>query len=564
MLALPPSAISSQRTESRNKKADFEETEKESLITGSVVKDGKESCEETSSSRFCQAIISKHFNIGDRSYYWIIFCIILTILLIFLSIKSPRTSPADSAAAPTRSSRLPFGYVQSSSPSQIEKYEPHVLDKYDLEPNWKEIVDWELLHFDPRNHFCSWYTVVNQKCFVPDIRSRSNPVKFMWRSFMSMLLEEYEVPDVRFHIHGGDYTNGYGACLASSTRTWDPSPAITNFLAIQQVGSGYFKVTKNSNPFKNWEEKRTVIAWRGTVRGQHPPKGHQNFTDAEIRKWMDEHNFRLKAVDLARDVPFLDFQLSGKKPGNKKWVFWKDGHKGQELYPFNRIKSSEYYGSYRYHAVLCGIGAAWRFTTHLKYGNLVLLQKCDFEEWFLKYMIPWKHYILIDEDLSNLIQIAKWVQNHPEESKKIAMAGYKFFVKYLSAEPTKQFVVQYLKSIAKMKITWVDHATGVGAGTDVQTANFRSIVPNPDVIFNKYFYMPKTEASKKRKKDLAAAKRWIDECARDVLYQQLYLVPVYKWVLKHRDAPKKCGVDMGFELINDVIDTHCELVGCSS
>ena len=51
----------------------------------------------------------------------------------------------------------------------------------------------------------------------------------------------------------------------------------------------------------------------------------------------------------------------------------------QELYPFNRIKAKEYYGSYRYHAVLCGIGAAWRFTTHLKSGNLVLLQKCDFE-----------------------------------------------------------------------------------------------------------------------------------------------------------------------------------------
>ena len=94
--------------------------------------------------------------------------------------------------------------------------------------------------------------------------------------------------------------------------------------------------------------------------------------------------------------------------------------------------------------------------------------------------------------------MAEWVQNHPEESKKIAMAGYKFYVKYLSAEPTKQFVVQYLKTIAKMNITWVDHATGAGAGTDVQTANFRSIVPNPDVIFNKYFYMPKTEASKKR------------------------------------------------------------------
>jgi hypothetical protein len=56
------------------------------------------------------------------------------------------------------------------------------------------------------------------------------------------------------------------------------------------------------------------------------------------------------------------------------------------------------------------------------------------KDWFYDLMEPWKHYIPVDENLTDLWDRYRWAEDNPEKAKKIAEEATKLSVYLLSSE----------------------------------------------------------------------------------------------------------------------------------
>ena len=119
--------------------------------------------------------------------------------------------------------------------------------------------------------------------------------------------------------------------------------------------------------------------------------------------------------------------------------------------PFNKIDEISYYTKYQSTLVLCGIGAAFRLSLLLGTQTAVVLQDCEYHEWFTPYLVPWKHYIPLDNQLDNLNETMHWIQSHPIEVKQIARNGLNFYRRYLSFDKYEEHLYELLYRIAILK-----------------------------------------------------------------------------------------------------------------
>ena len=76
-------------------------------------------------------------------------------------------------------------------------------------------------------------------------------------------------------------------------------------------------------------------------------------------------------------------------------------------------------------------------------GRPVFLVDRPYKEWYFDKLIPWKHYIPIKEDLSNLVESYEYMESHPEKYEEICNNMQEFADKYLSPEA----VLSYLRNV---------------------------------------------------------------------------------------------------------------------
>ena len=251
-----------------------------------------------------------------------------------------------------------------------------------------------------------------------------------------------------FSIHDGD-THGHPqqnrGCLASSTQNGTFS--FINFLEAKRLAS-----RQEFIPIP-WEKRKSIPVFRGTSHGPMNPLHTKN--ESEILDFVLSRCLRCRAVYLSKQHPEL---LDAKFHAPKGELFSKKLYKNiiaqsktnglHNLLPFDPIPEKLYYTKYQCALVLCGIGAAFRTAIHLSTETAVVLDDCKFQEWFIRYMIPWKHYIPVDRELSNLEERMIWIQNNPEEVRKIAQNGKQFYLDYLSFDRNEEHLYELLYRLA--------------------------------------------------------------------------------------------------------------------
>jgi hypothetical protein len=79
-----------------------------------------------------------------------------------------------------------------------------------------------------------------------------------------------------------------------------------------------------------------------------------------------------------------------------------------------------------------GMGYSGRLKILLHSGRPVLLQDRPWREWWWDHLLPMKHYIPVQRDLSDLVERARWVQDHPNEAAQIGRAGQKLAQRLLT------------------------------------------------------------------------------------------------------------------------------------
>lgn len=83
---------------------------------------------------------------------------------------------------------------------------------------------------------------------------------------------------------------------------------------------------------------------------------------------------------------------------------------------------------YKYHIDLGGGGGTtWTGTIDkLAMPGLLFHHMTPTKDYFHDLLVPWRHYIPVSEDLSDLKSKYDWAENHPNEAKRIADASTQF------------------------------------------------------------------------------------------------------------------------------------------
>ena len=74
-----------------------------------------------------------------------------------------------------------------------------------------------------------------------------------------------------------------------------------------------------------------------------------------------------------------------------------------------------YYLQYKYQLNIDGTVAAYRFPYLMVANSLVFKQDSTYYEHFYRHLEPWKHYIPLKSDLSDVIEKLKWAKDHDSE-----------------------------------------------------------------------------------------------------------------------------------------------------
>jgi hypothetical protein len=185
----------------------------------------------------------------------------------------------------------------------------------------------------------------------------------------------------------------------------------------------------------DWKKKKDLCIFRGSATG------------CGITL---ENNMRLKACDMSIDYPdLLDAGITDWKSRMRKYsgkgieIINKDGFRFKLANKINNIEKSEY----KYILNIDGYVSAYRLSSELSMGSVVLIVKSDYKLWFSDKLIEYVHYVPVNGDLSNLIDIIKWCKKNDKKCKEIAGNGIEFFKKYLSKDGILDYMCEKLKMI---------------------------------------------------------------------------------------------------------------------
>jgi hypothetical protein len=93
-------------------------------------------------------------------------------------------------------------------------------------------------------------------------------------------------------------------------------------------------------------------------------------------------------------------------------------------------------------------GLAWKLLS----GSLVFKQTSNNIMWFHHLLEPWKHYVPVKTDLSDLYEMLDWAKKNDSEAEAIASAGREFALQYLSPESIRHYarevIIRYADFVA--------------------------------------------------------------------------------------------------------------------
>lgn len=159
--------------------------------------------------------------------------------------------------------------------------------------------------------------------------------------------------------------------------------------------------------------------------------------EAASKPWQDSHLFWRGSLFVSFSRQCL-FELGKKYP---QYLKIEDFQKDGKLIPMTEQAKYKYLIDTR--------GNAWsgRLQTLLKLGRVVFVADRPYREWFFDKMIPMKHFVPVEEDMSDLIEKICYMERHPEIYEKIVSNLREFVEENLTPRrilfETKELILRY-------------------------------------------------------------------------------------------------------------------------
>ena len=113
------------------------------------------------------------------------------------------------------------------------------------------------------------------------------------------------------------------------------------------------------------------------------------------------------------------------------------------------LSFQEQINKWKYLLDIEGVGYSARLKILLHSPRIIFIVNNRYKEWWHEFFVPWKHYIPIKEDLSDLEQNYKLIEDNPDIQKYIKQEQKKFALKYLTTEAAYEKIYQIVVSFQK-------------------------------------------------------------------------------------------------------------------
>lgn len=272
---------------------------------------------------------------------------------------------------------------------------------------------------------------INDRDFPILKKDLTEPYNHLFNSDSVLVEEEYRFKKM-CPLFSKSITDKYADLLIPTNDDWVMA---SNKYFLSDCSDSYHK-KEWDKIIVDWKKKKDLCIFRGSATG------------CGITL---ENNMRLKACDMSIDYPeLLDAGITDWKARMRKYsgksieIINKDGFRFKLANKINNIEKSEY----KYILNIDGYVSAFRLSSELSMGSVVLIVKSDYKLWFSDKLIEYVHYVPVNADLSNLIDIIKWCKKHDKKCKEIASNGMEFFKKYLSKDGILDYMCDKLNMIS--------------------------------------------------------------------------------------------------------------------
>ncbi len=195
-----------------------------------------------------------------------------------------------------------------------------------------------------------------------------------------------------------------------------------------------------------WKDKKKTAVFRGASTGC----GVTIETNSRLRlayigaTYEDE-----KEGEPLLDVGITKWNLRPRKMKGSKYLQSIDvaglAKKGVKKVDFLSLQEQS---TYRYIINVDGHVSAFRLSIELGMGSVILLAESKWKLWYSDLLVPYRHYVPVNSDLSDLIKQIKWCRDNDDKCQEIVANSTKFYNTYLQ----EKGILDYLqKTLVDMK-----------------------------------------------------------------------------------------------------------------
>lgn len=220
-------------------------------------------------------------------------------------------------------------------------------------------------------------------------------------TILHRLVDSYEYQGIKeIKIIGRDIQiwpifHKHARVFAFAKRTYDThTVAIPDFFYMQDTGHSK-KLSEIAAQPIDWNTKQPRCVWRG-----NPINGcNQNFKNPDLSKGNQREYFveQYKAGKF-QNMDWSETQMSIQEQRKYKYILDIDGWTNT------------------------WDGTIWKLYS----GSVMLKVESVWKQWYYDKLIPWKHYVPIANDFSDLNEKIEWCINHDDKCKRITEQAREF------------------------------------------------------------------------------------------------------------------------------------------
>ncbi len=219
---------------------------------------------------------------------------------------------------------------------------------------------------------------------------------------------------------------------------------------INKCNNNYKDIKKIK--IQSWKNKIPTAIFRGSATGCGVTiNDNQRLKLAHISKlWKTDNKYNENnSID---NTSFLDFGITTwnsreKKIMNKELTYIKPN---EFIFKLSNKLTREEQMSYKYQILVDGHVSAYRLIWLMMFKSVILYIDSEYgwKIWFQKLLVPYKHYIPIKKDLSDLAEKIEWCKKNDNKCKIIGENSYNFYKKYLKDEKILDYMEYLLNNIS--------------------------------------------------------------------------------------------------------------------